>query len=110
MLKDPFSGVLYLYIRARIRKLNEEYARLERDGCERHNLPAGVYQDCCPCDARLFYLYDRLEESYQGYVKKQQFFGFFKWLKWYSKSSREFCLPSKTVYLKKHLTQLGTTF
>ena len=89
-LKDPFSRCVRCYLRISAQRLKKRGVEISYHGCgiQQHD-DAVPEQDICPCEAKIWYLTARNEESYQRYVKKQQPLGSCVWLFWYLKSSRE---------------------
>lgn len=71
-------------------KLQKQGISYGENGCGRHTGHEVDDQDLCPCEARIFYYFDRIEESYHRLHRKNDRFGSWRWLLWYLRSSREY--------------------
>jgi len=71
-------------------KLHKQGVSYGENGCGRHTGHEVEDQDLCPCEAWIFYYSDRIEESYHRFCRARDQFGFWRWLLWYLRSSREY--------------------
>ena len=74
-------------------KLHRQGVSYGQNGCGRHSGHEVEHQDLCPCEARIYYYFDRIEESYHRFHRAHDRFGFWKWLLWYIRSSRWYFEP-----------------
>lgn len=70
-------------------KLHKRAVSYGQNGCKHHTGQEVEDQDLCPCEALIFYYSDRIEESYHRFHRARDRFGFWRWLLWYLRSSRE---------------------
>ena len=77
------------YLRTLDRRLLHEGLRVGYEGCGKHSEEEVGSQDRCPCEARLDYLLNRVEESLHRFERARDQYGFWKWLSWYMKSRRK---------------------